>query len=167
MNRIVIVVFLLTLSASIVRSQPIDQSVAFSKSALTKSEMDTARLLSDQPLKSPVGAVLRSAVLPGLGQVYNGKYVKGALVCAVNGAFAYAIYWYHQEWKDTGRTKYRDKRNLYTWYLGISYLLTLMDAYVDAYLFGFEKAIEISAIAPRSDQTVQDVAIAIRFSFEL
>jgi len=38
--------------------------------------IDTNRLLSDEPLKSPWGAVARSAVLPGWGQVYNEQYWK-------------------------------------------------------------------------------------------
>lgn len=117
---------------------------SFSKAKLIGTDLDTTKLLSDQPLKSPMGAVLRSAVLPGWGQLYNEKYLKGLFVFSVNGAFAYAIYHYHSEWKDTGSKTFQNKRNLYTWYFGINYLLTLIDSYVDAYLFGFEEAVELA-----------------------
>ena len=103
------------------------------KSKLVKTEIDTARLLSDKSIKSPTGALLRSAVLPGLGQVYNQKYIKGIFVFAVNGTLGYKIYDYNKKWNDTGESKFRDKRNLFTWYFGLSYLLTLVDAYIDAY----------------------------------
>lgn len=117
---------------------------SFSKSSLVLADLDTAKLLSDQPLKSPMGAVLRSAVLPGWGQIYNEKYLKGLFIFSVNGAFAYEIYHNHKEWNDTGNKKFQNKRNLYTWYFGISYFLTLIDAFVDAYLFGFDEAVELA-----------------------
>jgi hypothetical protein len=124
--------------------------VRSSKGKFYTTGLDTARLLSDQPLKSPMGAVLRSAALPGWGQVYNRKYLKGLFVFSVNGTFAYAIYHYNREWKDTGNRKFQNKRNLYTWYFGVSYLLTLVDAYVDAYLFGFDDAVKLAL--PFEDQ---------------
>lgn len=116
----------------------------FSRTKLVSTDLDTAKLLSDQPLKSPMGAVFRSAAMPGWGQIYNEKYLKGLFVFSVNGAFAYAIYDYHSKWKDTGNKTFQNKRNLYTWYFGVSYFLTLIDAYVDAYLFGFEEAVELA-----------------------
>ena len=115
-----------------------------SKRNFSATDLDTVRLLSDQPLKSPIGAVLRSAAIPGWGQVYNRKYLKGLFVFSVNGTFAYAIYYYNREWNDTGNMRFQNKRNLYTWYFGISYLLTLVDAYVDAYLFGFDDAVKLA-----------------------
>ena len=115
-----------------------------SKRNFSASDLDTVRLLSDQPLKSPMGAVLRSAAIPGWGQVYNRKYLKGLFVFSVNGTFAYAIFHYNREWNDTGNKRFQNKRNLYTWYFGISYLLTLVDAYVDAYLFGFNDAVKLA-----------------------
>lgn len=114
------------------------------KRNFSATDLDTAKLLSDQPLKSPMGAVLRSATLPGWGQVYNRKYLKGLFVFSVNGTFAYAIYHYNREWNVTGNKRFQNKRNLYTWYFGLSYLLTLVDAYVDAYLFGFNDAVKLA-----------------------
>lgn len=145
MKRVCLSIVFLTLFIKNIQSQPTNFSTNFLKSKLVKTEIDTARLLSDKPIKSPIGALLRSAVLPGLGQIYNQKYIKGILVFAVNGTLGYQIYNYNKKWNDTGNSRYRDKRNLYTWYFGVSYFLTLVDAYIDAYLFGFDKAVEIAA----------------------
>ena len=106
--------------------------------------IDTTRLLSDQPLKSPWGAVLRSAVLPGWGQVYNKSYLKGAIAFSLNSFWSWRIVHYQRRWEDTGLQVNRDRRNDSYWFFGITYLLTLVDAYVDAYLFGFEDAMELT-----------------------
>ncbi len=108
--------------------------------------VDTNRLLSDQPLKKPMRAVLRSAIIPGWGQFYNQQYLKAGIAFAVNGYFIYRILDYHQQWRTTHDQGFRDRRNLYTWYLGAVYALTLLDAYVDAYLYGFDQAMEISLL---------------------
>lgn len=106
--------------------------------------VDTNRLLSDQPLKSPMGAVYRSALLPGWGQVYTEHYLKAAVAFSVNSFLLYNALNYHRRWRDTGNRDFQAKRNLFTWYFGLSYFLTMVDAYVDAYLYKFDEAIEIS-----------------------
>ncbi len=108
--------------------------------------VDTARLLSDEPLKSPTGAVLRSALIPGWGQWYNGQVAKAGVALTVNGYFIYKIWDFHRQWRDTRDQGFRDRRNLYTWYFGVAYALTLLDAYVDAYLYGFDQAMRISVV---------------------
>lgn len=101
--------------------------------------------------KSPWGAVLRSAVVPGLGQIYNESYWKAPVVWGVSGWFVYN--WFHNDkkYKDnaklynntrdeiyrTNRDFYRDQRDLFVIYLGVTYILNLVDAYVDAHLFDF------------------------------
>lgn len=108
------------------------------------NQLDTTRLLSDTPLKSPWGAVLRSAVLPGWGQFYTEEYIKTGIALTINGFFLHQIYHYEMKWRDTKNQDYREKRNDYTWYFAISYLLTLVDAYINAYLYKFDEAMEIS-----------------------
>ncbi len=110
--------------------------------------IDTTRLLSDKPVKSPWGAVLRSAVLPGWGQFYNKKYIKSALAASVNGVLFSQIIHNQNQWEKTGERSYFNRRNDFYWYFGIAYLLTLADAYVDAYLFGFNKAMDIGLSPP-------------------
>ncbi len=101
--------------------------------------------------KSPVGALLRSAVLPGWGQIYNESYWKAPIVWGVAVWFVYVWnfnndrYWQFQNFytqTNDSRYKsirdfYRDQRDLFSIYLGLTYVLNLIDAYVDAHLFDF------------------------------
>ena len=101
-------------------------------------------MFSDQPLKSPWGAVARSAMLPGWGQCYNESYIKSVVAF---GTFAYLlsrILTYAEQYRDTGNTEFRDKRSTYTWYLGLAYLIILADAYVDANLYRFDDTIKLT-----------------------
>jgi len=101
--------------------------------------------------KSPWLAVLQSAVVPGLGQIYNESYIKapiiwGGIALLVYGwSYNYELYWDYKklylqteiENYRTNRDFYRDQRDLFTIYIGLVYLLNLVDAYVDAHLFDF------------------------------
>lgn len=102
--------------------------------------------------KSPWGAVVRSAVIPGWGQIYNESYWKAPVVWGVMGWFVYN--WiknnnhYHDyqslylQYPDEAvyksyRDQYRDFRDNFTIYMVLTYFLNLVDAYVDAHLFDF------------------------------
>ncbi len=107
--------------------------------------------------KSPWGAVLRSAVLPGYGQFYNESYWKIPLIWGVLGYLGYQ--WddrnkLYQDYRDLynqslletvngneiyykRREDYRDQRDLLAVFIGLTYFLNLIDAYVDAHLFDF------------------------------
>ncbi len=109
--------------------------------------------------KSATVAMLASMVLPGAGQIYNESYWKAPVVWGF-GAYFYSVYrdqntqyqFFRSEYAAsvdstntegiTGLKKQRDfyfsQRNTFGWYLAITYVLTLVDAYVDASLFNFE-----------------------------
>lgn len=101
--------------------------------------------------KSAWGAVLRSALLPGLGQIYNQSYWKAPIVWGVGGWFIYNYIQNNKDYKNyqrlyltsptsqnrVNRDFYRDQRDLFAMYLAFTYLATLVDAYVDAHLFDF------------------------------
>jgi hypothetical protein len=101
--------------------------------------------------KSPWGAVLRSAVIPGLGQFYNESYWKIPVIWGVGALFISGWVYNNNLYKDnknlfidTGndlyklnRDFYRDQRDNFTIYLVLLYILNLVDAYVDAHLFDF------------------------------
>lgn len=100
-------------------------------------KIDTSKFVMN---KSAWGAVLRSAILPGCGQFYNESYWK---IPVIWGFFGYLGY----EWKINNdnmnndvvnRNFYRDQRDLFAIYLGLAYLLNLVDAYVDAHLFDLD-----------------------------
>ena len=56
--------------------------------------------------KSPWGAVGRSAIIPGWGQIYNESYWKAPVIWGVMGWFVYA-------WIDNNNN-YNDYKNLYS-----------------------------------------------------
>ena len=101
--------------------------------------------------KSAWGAVLRSALLPGLGQIYNESYWKVPIVWGVGGWFIYNYIQNNKDYKNyqqlyrTSQTSqnrinrdfYRDQRDLFAMYFVLTYLANLVDAYVDAHLFDF------------------------------
>ena len=101
--------------------------------------------------KSPWGAVLRSAFIPGLGQVYNESYWKVPVIWGFAGWFIYNWIDLNNLYKENQnlyrvnsqsiykirRDFYRDQRDKFTIYIGLLYLLNLVDAYVDAHLFDF------------------------------
>ena len=104
-------------------------------------------LLGDKPLKSPWGAVLRSAIIPGWGQIYAENYIKAALYFSLNGYMIYRMAMANREYWETKKTKAREDRTRFAWYFGAAYLITLADAYAGAYLYKFDEAIEM-AVSP-------------------
>jgi hypothetical protein len=116
--------------------------------------MDTTRF---EMKKSPWGAVLRSAVLPGFGQFYNQSYWKIPVVWGAMGYLGYQwdrnnkLYKKNRDLYESSlssspagdetykeiREFYRDQRDLVAVFIGLAYFLNLVDAYVDAHLFDF------------------------------
>jgi hypothetical protein len=107
--------------------------------------------------KSPWVAVLRSALLPGLGQIYNESYWKAPIIWGISGWIIHN--WIvnnnlYRDYRDrylesvlSGsensnyklyREFYKDQRDLFAIYLGLTYFLNLVDAYVNAQLFSFD-----------------------------
>lgn len=64
------------------------------------AKIDTAKIRDTavkKPKHSPRKAAIRSAIIPGWGQVYNKKYWKVPIVAAAIGIPAYLVY-YNNEW---------------------------------------------------------------------
>jgi len=115
---------------------------------------------SDLPVKtkSPLGAMIRSGLVPGWGQLYNEQYLKSGLVFLLEGLLIGGAVVEHRrseddrrEWKDPTKSDQEreaawsrysrriDKRNTYLWYLAGVKFLSIVDAYVDAHLYRFEE----------------------------
>jgi hypothetical protein len=120
---------------------------------------------------NPRTATICSALLPGLGQVYNRKYWKVPLVYGIGGAMVYA-YQYNQskyiKYREAydegdagklyiidgytrtydqlplGREYYRRYRDLSLFGIAAVYLLNVIDAMVDAYFVGFDVSDDLS-----------------------
>lgn len=139
-------VFIIILQSGLFAQQ--DSTVPQRPGTVEENISDTAFVMT----KSPWKAVLFSAVVPGAGQIYNESYWKAPLVW---GIAAWLIYNWdfnndnYKEYKNllidnpgidnyrTIRDFYRDQRDLFSIYLVLTYLLNLVDAYVDAHLFDF------------------------------
>ena len=104
----------------------------------TEVEADSTRTDS---LPSAHGALLRSAVLPGWGQFYNGRPVKGLFFGAASATALTAVAIEHRRIRSAptpeehqDRTARRNGRLLY---FALSVALAAIDAYVDAHLADF------------------------------
>jgi hypothetical protein len=118
-------------------------------------KIDTSKFVMQ---KSAWGAVLRSAVIPGLGQFYNKSYWKIPVIWGFLGYFSYV--WIsnnnsYKQYRDLYneslaandpnaplnlriRDFYKDQRDQFAVYIVLTYFLNLVDAYVDAQLFDFD-----------------------------
>ena len=118
------------------------------------SVMDTVKV------KSPKTAFFASFI-PGGGQIYNGKLVKGA---AVMGLEALAIKSWLENSKiysdyDTGdyllrKSRYLSKRNKYAWWIIFLYFYGMIDAIVDAHLSPFDNVMD--ANIEKAEQGVEN-----------
>lgn len=130
--------------------------------------------------KSPMKAVLYSAILPGLGQFYNKSYWKIPIILAVEGYFVYEIVNNNNKYLDYRnayansqtplipggdqrllllREFYRDQRDQFYLYAGLTYLINIVDAYVDAHLFDFDVSDRIQLGGLKSSNRILNLKI--------
>jgi len=120
--------------------------------------------------KSPSGALVRSLVVPGWGQWYNGKKLKAVIVFGVEaGLISTAVYWNRtatQARQKSDRLYFEDKRNLAVWYLVGTVVLSMLDAYVDAQLSDFDESPSLDA-GPEAMRAAPQNGFAVRFQLRL
>lgn len=99
----------------------------------------------------PTGAALRSAVLPGWGQLYNRRPLKGVIMFAVESGLLAWLLVEHFEAEEARDMYYRTGDPFYEreydrhsqrrldliWYTSGAWLYGILDAYVDAHLYSF------------------------------
>lgn len=102
--------------------------------------------------RSPAGAMWRSFIFPGWGQLYNRKYVKSLIIGGGEIALIAAIYIQEERRKDAKKAGddysanfYRNDRQRMTWWLAGVVLYSMADAYVDAQLADFDIDENLSA----------------------
>ncbi len=131
--------------------------------------------------KRPWVAVGLSAVLPGAGQIYDHAYWKLPIIWGLGGYWVSQWIQMNSKYKDyrdlysgslltsppygdthlkNVRDFYRDERDKFAWYLGLFYLLNLVDAYVGANLYDFDVGPDLGTVG-RPPQT----AVTIRWRF--
>ena len=160
-----VVVFLLPasaqyhVSASLLRPNPDSQisSLLVLPDSLRVDSSKGSALVS----KSTTTAIILSAVLPGAGQIYTGRYWKVPIILGFGGYFAYEWIRMNDHYtqarsqytasvnagENNGqgdaqllyeRDFYHDERDRFAFYLAITYLLNIVDAYVGASLYNFD-----------------------------
>ena len=140
--------------------------IAVQSQAAEKPQPET-----EPPRKSPTGALLRSMVVPGWGQVYNGKYLKAVVYAGAQLSFLYGAHIqnnrYH-EYQNLGDDVvaefYKDDRNRLLWWLFGITLLSMGDAFVDAHLWRFDVSDDLSAyLTPQVDPNRVTVRLSLTF----
>ena len=130
--------------------------------------------------RQPMRAVLYSAILPGLGQFYNKSYWKIPIIGLVGGYFVYEIIKNNNSYIDYSdaytnsqtpgnpngdqrlkllREFYRDQRDQFYLYAGLTYLINIFDAYVDAHLFDFDVSDRIQIGGLKSSNKILNLKI--------
>ena len=101
-------------------------------------------------IKNPRQAFLFSLV-PGGGQFYNQKYIKGSLVMGLETLALYSwlenskIYKnYDSDIYSLRQNRYLEKRNKYAWWVIFLYFYSMIDAMVDAHLSPFDDIMSTS-----------------------
>lgn len=112
-------------------------------------------------------AMLLSAALPGAGQVYTERYVSIPIIWGFGFYFGKTMADQNKRYQDYAgrfaasvaadtlsgkgdaelkriRNFYRDQRDQFAVYLGLTYLLNIVDAYVGAALYGFDVSPDLS-----------------------
>lgn len=135
--------------------------------------------------KSPSGAMLRSLVFPGWGQLYTESYLKAGAFGVAAVSVGSIIVWNHGKYSDAAerydalsisdplkekifkeKEFYRDQRDVAgLWLLGV-YALAAVDAYVGAHLFDFDvsdKGVSWLALPSSGALSSTVVAVSVRF----
>ena len=109
-------------------------------------------------IKNPRQAFLFSLV-PGGGQFYNQKYIKGSLVMGLETLALYSwlenskIYKnYDSEEYSLRQNRYLEKRNKYAWWVIFLYFYSMIDAMVDAHLSPFDDIMSTSIEDKRGEK---------------
>jgi hypothetical protein len=143
---------------------------------------------------NPNTAILYSAILPGLGQVYNRKFWKVPLVYGAGAAMVYAFNYNQSKYKKfkdayanddhskkfiidgneltyeqlpLGRDFYRRYRDLSIFGIAAVYFLNIVDAMVDAYFTEFDVSDDLSLKIQPSvvDNLDLTAAVGVKISF--
>jgi hypothetical protein len=143
---------------------------------LSSANMDSATTTSQDSgkakSKSPRGAMLRSLIIPGWGQFYNGKWFKGILVGGAElGLITNAVILNQYAARSTTlmeREFYQNNRNLSFWWLGAVILYSIGDAFVDAHLYKFDEAPNLTVkLQPQEDRVLGKTFLVSALAIEL
>ncbi len=116
----------------------------------------TAQPDTTQRAPNPRAALLLG-LIPGGGQLYNGKWLKALIVITANGYFFYQFQQARQAYQESQEIEDLEERNKFAWQAMFVYTLGLMDAYVDAHLSTFPPDSSYQAQPlPPANQSVEE-----------
>jgi hypothetical protein len=161
--------------------------------AYAQSDSSKADTTGFHMTKSPLEAVLLSAVVPGLGQVYLDQTWKVPVIWGIGGAFMYGALIQNHRYSYMGdsvnnaqarrtaadsvwanayassREFYRDDRDKWWIYVGLTYIANILDAYIAANLYDFDVSNpDGSVIAPIGtyyDPTKKEFGLTLRIKY--
>jgi hypothetical protein len=163
-----------TLAQSTVKKDSISVKTADTTAILVANESTPIVVDSLAMLHSPQRAALLSAIIPGLGQVYNQKYWKVPIIYAGFGGIAIGIIRYNKFYQEmkflypmrvanptailhgydprrapasaikSARDYYRRNRDLFIIGAGLFYVLNIIDATVDGYFYEYDISNDLS-----------------------
>jgi hypothetical protein len=142
---------------------------------------------------SPHKATIYSALVPGLGQIYNQKYWKLPVIYGLTGIFIYSFDYNNNQYNkytnayidfksgkinsfegyssyqvlDKIRANFKRNRNLNVISLAAIYLLNVIDATVDAHLFYYDISEDLSLNVQPSLLNIQNNQSAIGLSLSI
>ena len=135
---------------------------------------------------SPRAAMIRSAIVPGWGQLHNGSWLKALAVAGVEGALGYNIVKDLDELDrlnarvEAARTAgdaaaeldavmaYNDRQSLLVqrqWLLGGAVVYAMVDAYVDAHFRHFDVEFKHDPALPEGVPVRPHARLSFRWSF--
>jgi hypothetical protein len=149
--------------------------------------------IPQEPQHSPKKAALLSAAVPGLGQIYNKKYWKVPIIYGAEIYCYYQFNYFAERYEDyeeayadmvAGRINqfenrvnqddvkrvrdiYRRNRDLFVIIMAGVYLVNIMDATVDAFLFDFDVSNDLGMkVQPTTIHTdFSRPVVGVKFSF--
>ena len=146
-------------------------SLLVSNPAISQTDSLSNVTVKHKKVKSPAVAVTLSSILPGAGQIYNGKWYKVPFIYAALGTSYYAFHYYSNQYKDyftdlyylsldstynpmteiTDISQLEQKKNQFRRSRDLAFLggvviwsLNVIDAYVDAELSDFDVSPDLS-----------------------
>jgi hypothetical protein len=135
-----------------------------SESAFSQTAADTAKQAEG---KSPAGAMLRSALVPGWGQLYTNQPLRAlAAFGGVAGLAGSVVYYNQMAVKSRTRPErdfYLNYRGQMVWWCGAVYFLNVLDAYVDAHLWHFDTGPELGSDSRAESGLFPRVGLAWHF----
>ncbi|MFC1785426.1 DUF5683 domain-containing protein [Candidatus Neomarinimicrobiota bacterium] len=101
-----------------------------------------AQEIDSVKIKTPKKAALWS-ILPGGGQIYNGKYLKAGIIITLESLAVWQSIENNQNYKiDKSNDIYLTDRNKYAWWAFFVHLYGMLDAVVDRHLVEFNPIME-------------------------